>query len=180
VDEFIPASPRVVAYDPAWPQAYQQEASIVAGALAAMPHTIEHIGSTAVPGLPAKPVIDLMVGVADHRSFDEIRTALENVGYLWDPAAERHDPARKVFRKGPSDPRRLRSHHLHLTIEDGGYWRRILAFRDELRRDPAAAAEYAAVKLQLLRTCGDDSRAYTRGKRDIVKKIERAAGVDVP
>lgn len=180
MEEFVPVAPRVVAYDPAWPRAYRQEAIIIARALAQVPHTVEHIGSTAVPGLSAKPVIDLMVGVADHRRFDKIRAALEAVGYLWDPGAERHEPARKVFRKGPLDPRQLRSRHLHVTLMGGDYWRRILAFRDHLRRDPVAAAEYAAVKAQLLQTCGDDLSAYTRGKHEVVKKIERAAGVDVP
>ena len=180
MQEFVPAPPRVVPYDPVWPREYRQEADLIAEALAGVPHSIEHIGSTAVPGMPAKPVIDLMVGVADYRRFDEIREALQAMGYVWDPAAEKHEPARKVFRKGPADPRHLRSHHLHLTIVGCDYWRRILAFRDQLRRDPLAAAEYAAVKAELLRSCGDDSRAYTRGKREVVKRIERAAGVDVP
>ena len=95
--------------------------------------------------------------------------------YEWDPAAERDEPTRKVFRKGPRDYTQLRTHHLHLTVKDGDYWRRILAFRDQLRQDPNAAAQYGAVKRSLLGTCGGDSRAYTRGKHDVVKKIERAA-----
>jgi GrpB-like predicted nucleotidyltransferase (UPF0157 family) len=178
--QFMPAPPRVVPHDPAWQAAYALEARVIARALAQLPHEVEHIGSTAVPGLPAKPVIDVMVGVANYERFGEIREALDAVGYVWDPTAERDEPARKVFRKGPPDPRQLRSHHLHLTIKGSNYWRRILAFRDQLRRDPAAAAEYAEVKVETLQTCGGDSRAYTRGKHDVVKKIERAAGIDVP
>ncbi|MGI8717972.1 MAG: GrpB family protein, partial [Lapillicoccus sp.] len=96
------------------------------------------------------------------------------------PAAERDEPTRKVFRKGPRDYTQLRTHHLHLTVKDGDYWRRILAFRDQLRQDPNADGQYGAVKRSLLGTCGGDSRAYTRGKHDVVKKIERAAGVNVP
>lgn len=180
MEEPVPAAPQVVAHDVAWVAAYQREARVLGEVLRQVPHAVEHIGSTSVPGMPAKPVIDLMVGVSGYERFDEIRAALESVAYVWDPAAERDEPARKVFRKGPADPVRLRSHHLHLTIEGSGYWERILAFRDQLRRDPAAAAEYAAVKADLLRTCGGDSRAYTRGKHEVVKKIERAAGVDVP
>lgn len=178
--EFVPAPPRMVPHDPAWATAFQHEAAVLSSALAQVPHVVEHIGSTAVPGLPAKPVIDLMVGVADYESFDEILEVLEAVGYVWDPAAERDEPARKVFRKGPDDLRQLRSHHLHLTIKGCDYWRRILAFRDQLRRDPAAAAGYAAVKADLLRSCSGDSRTYTRGKHEVVKRIERAAGLDVP
>ena len=147
-------------------------------ALTEFDHAIEHVGSTAVAGLPAKPVIDIMVGVPDYDRLQEIGVALERLGYLRDAAAEQDEPARKVFRKGPADPRQLRSHHLHLTVRGGRYWCRLLAFRDQLRRDPVAAAEYAAVKASLLHTCAGDSRAYTRGKTDVVRRIERAAGVD--
>jgi len=82
-----------------------------------------------------------------------------------DPAAERDEPTRKVFRKGPRDYTQLRTHHLHLTVKYGDYWRRILAFCDQLRKDPHAAAQYGAVKRFLLGTCGGDSPAYTRGKQ---------------
>lgn len=121
-----------------------------------------------------------MVGLIDFGRFTEVREALEAAGYVWDQAAERDEPARQVFRMGPADPGRMRTDHLHLAREGGDYWRRILAFRNELRRDRAAAAEYTAVKTQLLETCGGDSRAYTRGKHAVVKRIERAAGVHVP
>jgi len=175
VSDFVPAPPRLHPYDPAWATAYRTEATLLDTALVHVPHWIEHIGSTAVPGLLAKPVIDVMVGVTDYDRFDEIRRALMGQAYEWDPAAERDEPTRKVFRKGPRDYTQLRTHHLHLTVKDGDYWRRILAFRDQLRQDPNAAAQYGAVKRSLLGTCGGDSRAYTRGKHDVVKKIERAA-----
>jgi GrpB-like predicted nucleotidyltransferase (UPF0157 family) len=175
----VPAAPLVVPYDPAWPEAFQLEADRLHAALADVAHRIEHIGSTAVVGLAAKPVIDVMVGLVDFGDFDQVRDALEVAGYAWDPAAVQDEPARQVFRKGAADPALLRTHHLHLTREGGVYWRRILAFRDQLRRAPGAAAEYAAVKTHLLETCGGDSRAYTRGKHEVVKQIERAAGVGV-
>ena len=178
--DFVPVPPLVVPYDPAWPATFQREARRLHTALSTVVHRVEHIGSTAVPGLAAKPVIDVMVGLVDFDRFDQVRAALETVGYVWDPAAERDEPTRQVFRKGPADPGELRTHHLHLTRVGSDYWRRILAFRDQLRRDPDAAAEYAAVKAYLLQTCDGDSRAYTRGKHDAVKRIERAAGVDIP
>lgn len=81
---------------------------------------------------------------------------------------------------GSANPGRMRTYHLHVAREGGDYWQRILAFRNELRRDPASAAEYTPVKTQLLETCGGDSRAYTRGKHAVVKRIERAVGVHVP
>jgi GrpB-like predicted nucleotidyltransferase (UPF0157 family) len=177
MEEFIPVAPRVVDYEPVWPGEFAREAAGLDEALGSVPHVVQHIGSTAVPGLPAKPVIDIMVGVPDYGQFDLIRERLVPMGYVWDPHAERDEPARKVFRKGPADLGQLRSHHLHLTILNGDYWRRILAFRDELRSDPSAAAAYAQVKQELLATCHGDSRAYTAGKGEIVKRIERQAGV---
>jgi GrpB-like predicted nucleotidyltransferase (UPF0157 family) len=178
VSAVSPASPRVEPYHPSWVQRYRAEEVVLHEALTSFDHSIEHVGSTAVPGLPAKPVIDIMVGVPDYARLRDIGVALKDFGYLRDVAAEQDDPARKVFRKGPADPTQLRSHHLHLTIRGGHYWRRLLAFRDQLRRDPRSAAEYAAVKASLLQTCTGDSRAYTRGKTDVVKRIERAAGID--
>jgi GrpB-like predicted nucleotidyltransferase (UPF0157 family) len=177
VNAFSPAAPRVVPYDPCWAERYRAEEAVLREALTQFDHAIAHVGSTAVTGLPAKPVIDILVGVPDYDRLREIGVALERVGYRRDVAAEQDEPARKVFRKGPADLRQLRSHHLHLTIRGGHYWCRLLAFRDQLRRDPVAAAEYAAVKASVLRTCGGDSRAYTRGKTDVVRRIERAAGV---
>ena len=121
-----------------------------------------------------------MVGVEHYERFEDIRTALESFGYVWDQHAERDEPARKVFRKGPADKAQPRSHHLHLTVLNGNYWKRILAFRNELRRNPEAAAAYTQVKRELLQTCGGDSCAYTAGKHEVVKRIERQAGGDVP
>lgn len=174
----IHAAPRVCPYDPAWQQLYADEAARLTRVLVFVAPRIEHVGSTAVPGLRAKPVIDIMVGVRDCDRFDDLRRGLEKCGYVWDRGARRDDPGRHVFRKGPADVKQLRSHHLHLTVFDGDYWRRLLAFRDQLRGDDMAAAEYAAVKTRLITTCGGDSRAYTQGKRDIVKRIERAAGLE--
>lgn len=145
-----------------------------------MAHEVEHVGSTAVPGLPAKPVIDILVGVPVGEHVERAQAALERIGYLRDPDAERDDSRRRVFRKGSADLTEMRTHHVHLTITGGDYWRRLLAFRDQLRRDPEAAAEYVAAKYEALRACRGDSRAYTAGKHEIVKKIERLAGVDVP
>lgn len=177
--DFVHAAPRVVPYDPAWAAVFAAEAALLGIALAGVPHRVGHIGSTAVPGMPAKPVVDVMVGLPDDATLDgrfaHVRTALEGLGYLWDPRALADDPGRHVFRKGPADPTQLRTHHLHLTTEGSAYWRRIIAFRDRLRADPAAAAEYAAVKHWLLQTCGGDSRAYTRGKTDVVRRLETPA-----
>lgn len=75
--KFVPASPLVVPYDPAWPEVFQREAVRLHAALGEVSHRIEHIGSTAVPGLAAKPVIDVMVGLIDLRRFNEVREALE-------------------------------------------------------------------------------------------------------
>jgi GrpB-like predicted nucleotidyltransferase (UPF0157 family) len=176
VTHHVPARPRLVPYDPSWPTIFADEARVLKAALAPVDPQIEHVGSTAVAGLPAKPVIDILVGVTGYEQFEGIRAVLADLGYAWDADAERDDPGRRVFRKGSVDAALLRTHHLHLTIVDGPYWRRLLAFRDRLRRDPAAARRYAQVKFALVQSCGGDSRGYTRGKSTIVRSIEEEAG----
>jgi GrpB-like predicted nucleotidyltransferase (UPF0157 family) len=172
-----PAAVRVEDYDPEWPRRYAEEAVVLRGALGPDVVAIEHIGSTAVPGLPAKPIIDLMAGVAGWDGFDLVVERLAAVGYRYTPEAQKDDPSRKVFRKGPSDLSHLRTHHLHVTELDGFYWRRILAFRDRLRRYPEEAAAYVALKRELAARFANESRRYTAGKTEFVTEIERLAGV---
>ena len=171
------ATVRVVEYDPKWPRLFAEEAAVLRGVFGSEPVAIEHIGSTAVPGLPAKPIIDIMAGVSGWDVFDLVVERLAAVGYRYTPEAEKDDPSRKVFRKGPSDLSHLRTHHLHVTELDGFYWQRMLAFRDRLRSHPEEAAAYVALKRELASRFANESRRYTAGKAEFVIEIERRAGV---
>ena len=162
----------VVAYDAGWAAAFAGERTRIAAALAGACEGIEHIGSTAVEGLEAKPIIDLMVGIAaDARTQGGAVAALRGLGY--ERREEGDFPGRLFFRRRSPDGQV--THHLSLTVLDGGYWNDQLAFRDALRRDPELRRRYAALKLQLARD-SPDRLSYTRGKTALVREALAAAG----
>lgn len=162
----------VVPYDPSWPIKFEEERQVLGNILAPwMVGSIEHIGSTAVPGLAAKPVIDIMVGV---ESVDASRLAISAVAdaqYVYWPykADTMH-----WFCK-PSDAHR--THHLHLIPYGSWFWRARLGFRDTLRADPVLAEEYAQLKYRLAEKYREDREAYTEAKSDFVQRILSLIGM---
>lgn len=168
---------RLGPYDPDWPARYAEEAELLRHTLGGSLIAIEHVGSTAVPDLAAKPVIDILAAVRSLDEFPEVMARLEGIGYVYTPESEADDPSRRVFRKGPPDPTRFRTHHLHVTEHGGYYWRRLIAFRDHLRSHPEDAAAYLALKQDLATRHAADPARYTREKRDFVREIEKKAGI---
>lgn len=161
--------------DPTWAEVFEREARAILAALSPLgPIRVEHIGSTAVAGIRAKPVIDIMVGVESYARFDDYRGRLESLHYDYDERALHDDPDRHVFRKGPQPPQ-LRTHHLHFTLWGGRYWVRILAFRDYLRAHASVAEEYERLKAELADRFAEDSRSYTRGKGAFVRRVQAIA-----
>lgn len=158
-------------YDAGWPAAYQDEALSIAAALGPELVAIEHVGSTAVAGMPAKPIIDILAAVAAWEHLDVHVAALHAIGYVYTPHSETDDPGRRVFRK-PSDLTLDRTHHLHVTQFGSPYWRRIIRFRDHLRADPEAAERYAELKRQLAEAFELDPDQYTSGKAHFVRLID--------
>jgi GrpB-like predicted nucleotidyltransferase (UPF0157 family) len=130
---------------------------------------IQHIGSTAVPGLAAKPVIDMMAGVRDLEEAREAFEPLAEQGYEYTP----HRPRTHRFAKA-------QTHGLHLTEVDTDLWRERVAFRDALRADPGLAVEYQELKLRLAQEHGSDIGAYTVGKRPFVGRVLADAGIALP
>jgi GrpB-like predicted nucleotidyltransferase (UPF0157 family) len=174
---YRPARVHVEEYDARWPEMYRDEALRIGAAIGDDLVAIEHVGSTAVPGLPAKPIIDILVAVATRADLGDLITTLGELGYAYTPESEADDPDRRVFRKGPTDMSSLRTHHLHVTEPESFYWRRIIAFRDHLRSDPSDAAAYARLKEELIAEFARDSRGYTAAKQEFVTAIERKRGV---
>ena len=170
---YRPARVVVEEYDERWPSLYAEEAARIMRAIGDDLVAIEHIGSTAVPGMTSKPIIDILTAVSTWDRFDQMIRALQAIGYLYTPESEADDPARRVFRKGPEDMTLPRTHHLHVTDPDSAYWRRIIGFRDHLRRHPADAAAYGELKFTLARRFEHDSRGYTDAKHEFVTSIER-------
>jgi GrpB-like predicted nucleotidyltransferase (UPF0157 family) len=163
----------IVPYDPTWPALYAAEAARVRAALPRdLVVAIEHFGSTAVPGLAAKPVIDILVAVPSIAVARERAVApLTALGYAFWADNPKRD--RLFFVKGlPPAPRR--THHIHMTEPEGEAWQR-LRFRDHLRARPEAREAYLAVKLDLARRFPEDREAYTEGKQDFVDEIMRQA-----
>ena len=161
--------------DPSWPTAYAGERAAIAEVLGTLARGIEHIGSTSIPGIRAKPILDVMVGVGSFNQFEDCRSRLEAMGYVYDPLAMQDDPDRRVFRRGPADQMLPRTHHLHMTRFGGWYWRRILAFRDHLRRNPRVATDYERLKIDLAERFREDGRRYTAGKGAFVREIQAIA-----
>ncbi len=136
----------IVPYDPAWPRRFEEERAVLAAAFAGSEAAIEHIGSTAVPGLAAKPVIDILIGLSTLDEAAHRRPALEQAGYEYVPEYERVIPQRRYFRKPRFGPREF---HLHCVLGDSDLWTRHVAFRDYLRAHPESAAAYEALKRHL-------------------------------
>lgn len=157
---------RVVPYDPAWPELFAAEAARIAAALQGLPLGLEHMGSTGVPGLAAKPVVDILAGRPPGSAAAPYVEALVRAGYAH--RGEQGIPGREFFRRG--DPR---AYHLHLAEEGSDPWRTPLAFRDALRADPALAAEYARLKRELAARFPRDREAYIEGKGPFVARVLR-------
>jgi GrpB-like predicted nucleotidyltransferase (UPF0157 family) len=161
----------VVQYDPEWPLRFEAERSVLERVLAPwLEGGIHHVGSTAIPGIAAKPIIDIMAGVRD---LDAARAAFEplrEISYAYSP----HRPgiAHHFAKPSPRDP----EYSLHLTEVESDLWRERLAFRDALRADTNLAAEYEALKLRLAQEHRDVGN-YTRGKRDFVARVLASAGL---
>ena len=157
-------------YDPAWPEQFELEAGLIRRVLRDNCLEIYHIGSTSVPGLAAKPIIDIMPVVRSLDGVDEARDALEALGYEY--LGEFGIPGRRYLRKGGDE----RTHQVHIFAQgDGANITRHLAFRDYLRAHPAAREEYAALKRALAERYPYDIESYCDGKDAFVKRCEREA-----
>jgi GrpB-like predicted nucleotidyltransferase (UPF0157 family) len=165
------AAVRIVAYDPSWTTRFAEERAALDAVLAPwLAGPIEHIGSTAVPGLVAKPVIDIMAAVDTLDASRAALPALAPLHYVYFPY--RADIMHWLCK--PSDA--VRTHHLHLVPFDSALWHDRLAFRDYVRRHPPVAAEYAALKLELAAKYEFDRAAYTDAKEPFVRRVLALAG----
>jgi len=170
----VPAPVVIVDYDPAWPAAFERERDLLRWVLGDLLLEVEHIGSTAVPGLDAKPIIDIMAAVGRLDDAEAAASLLERLGYEYAPELNAAIPERRFFRKRASG---RRTHHLHIVEPNCDFWRRHLLFRDYLRAHPAAARCYARLKRELAGRCGDDLHRYTDAKTPFIREIEARARV---
>lgn len=160
---------RVVAADMRWPELFRAEADRVAAAVARTglaPLALEHVGSTAVAGLAAKPILDLITGYLPGADLQPYLKLCVSLGY--EPRGPQGVAERELLVFGPAI---ARTHHLNLVELGGRFWREHLVFRDRLRADPALASAYAALKRKLARRHAGDRGAYTAGKAAFVAGV---------
>jgi GrpB-like predicted nucleotidyltransferase (UPF0157 family) len=156
----------IVGYDASWPARFAVERALLEQRLQPwLTGTIEHIGSTAVPGLPAKPILDIMAPVASLVVGRPAIAAAAEVGYVY--YAYKADVMHWFCKPSPQS----RTHHLHLVPYGSALWMQRLRFRDALRADPALAAEYAAHNRELARRFRHDREAYTEAKTPFVERV---------
>jgi GrpB-like predicted nucleotidyltransferase (UPF0157 family) len=156
----------VAPYDPDWPCRFDRERVVLAAVFAGSGAVIEHVGSTAVPDLGAKPVIDIMVGLSRLADAEARTRALETAGYEYVHEYEQQLPERRYFRKPSSGPR---AYHLHCVVKGSAFWVRHLAFRDYLRAHPDASAAYYQLKRDLAARL--DKGEYTEAKSPFIEDI---------
>ncbi|MBV9280085.1 MAG: GrpB family protein [Chloroflexi bacterium] len=156
-------------YDLAWPQMFDQERLRLRDVLGSLAVVIEHVGSTAVPGLAAKPMIDLLVGV---RSLDAARSRcvepLWSLGYTYLAHYESWLPGEMLFRKGMPGPW---THHVHVTEPAGPRWDELILIRDYLRRHPEIASAYGHLKKALALVFEGDIAGYRAGKGPFLAQV---------
>jgi GrpB-like predicted nucleotidyltransferase (UPF0157 family) len=159
------ATVRIVDYDPSWPDRFELETARIANALGPVAHRIEHVGSTSVPGLAAKPVVDIMVTVDDSDDDAAFVPALTSAGYVLRVI----EPMHRMFRTPARDV------HVHLWRTGSDEERRLVLFRDWLRVNEADRRRYESVKRELASHTWEHSGDYAKAKTDVVEEIMRHA-----
>jgi GrpB-like predicted nucleotidyltransferase (UPF0157 family) len=159
----------IVAPDPSWPAKFEREAARIRAALpAGLIRRIDHIGSTAVSGLAAKPIIDIMLELTDFARAGETIPVLKALGYVFWP--DNPDPHHRFFVRGMPPYGTGRTHHVHI-YELAAKRERQLRFRDLLRADSQALAAYAALKHRLAAAHRSDREAYTQAKAAFIDDL---------
>ncbi|HEX6126414.1 MAG TPA: GrpB family protein [Pyrinomonadaceae bacterium] len=161
----------VVPHQLQWRDEFNEEARLVAAALGDNVAAVHHIGSTAIPYIYSKPIIDLLVEVHEIREVDRLSSAMESLGY--EIKGEFGIPGRRYFRK--DNPRGIRTHQIHIFESGSSQIERHLAFRDYLIAHPDEARKYGDLKRKLADEHPEDPERYMDGKDGFIKEIDRSA-----
>lgn len=163
----------IVPYDPRWPAQFEEEKTRLIADIGAYVLSIEHIGSTAVPGLAAKPVIDILIGVHSLQEASLFIPPLEARGYEYVPQYEDEMPFRRYLHRKVNGEH---THHLHMVEPTTHFYKVQLAFRDYLRTHPETRDAYAALKINLAEKYRNDRMAYTDAKSDFIFGVLEQCG----
>ncbi|WP_194755979.1 GrpB family protein [Aliidiomarina indica] len=153
-------------YNSKWPELFEQEKTFLLEKIGScLVGSVEHVGSTAVPGMIAKPIIDIMFGVEGLESSKGAIEVLQSNGYCYYPY--KSDVMHWFCKPSPE----LRTHHLHLVPYQSPLWKERIRFRELLRENPKVAEEYAALKQSLAAEMASDRESYTDSKSLFIKKV---------
>jgi len=156
---------RLVPYTPAWAALFEEEKARLSRALGEWALDIQHVGSTAIPGGVAKPIIDIGIAVADFDRAYACVPLVVDMGYEYQ--GENGIPRRHYFvRRNPAT-----THHIHMFEQESRNWQDHILFRDYLRNHPAAVIEYTELKIRLAEKFPTDREAYTNGKGEFISRI---------
>lgn len=158
----------VVAYTAAWAECFAVVREELIRVFAPLAIAVEHIGSTSVAGLAAKPVIDLLLGAGSLGDIEAKIPALGECGYAYIAKYEQELPQRRYFVKSSTTQLRI---HLHAVERDSRLWQQHLAFRDALRADAALRSRYQSLKLRLAHEFADDKAAYQSAKSPFIQAV---------
>lgn len=161
---------KLVPHDPRWVQQYEEEAERLTAVFQPILVGIHHIGSTSIPGIKAKPIIDMMIVVSSITAVDTLIEPMADLGYI--SKGENGIAGRHYFRKGSDEHH---THHIHTYPENHPEIARHLNFRDYLRHHPADAAAYSDLKERLAQRYEHDVEMYTNSKTAFIRNVENKA-----
>jgi len=163
-------------YNPAWPAMFEEEKTRILAVAGSYIQDIQHVGSTSVPGLGAKPTIDILIGLSDLALVEKCVPPLQGLGYEY--LGENGLPERHFFRRPPGTSWIGRTHNVHMVVKGSREWRRMVTFRDYLRIHPEAVQQYYALKQELANQYSshqDTYKIYPEGKTEFIESILRAS-----
>ena len=163
----------VVPYDEKWKLRFEEIAGEVSAAVGSLALSIEHVGSTSVPGLAAKPIIDIDVVIEDESKLQAVIGALAKIGYQYE--GNLGIPGREAF--GYEGKTHLMEHHLYVCPKDSPELRRHVSFRNYLRAHPEAVKEYSRIKEEAARLFPHDIDGYINHKGTLIEKIYKEIGL---
>lgn len=159
----------VVPYDPEWPELFAELGARLRGALGDIALRIDHIGSTSIHGLAAKPIIDVQISVASFDPLDTFRVPLESLGFVF--RSQNPELTKRYFRESPGERRT----HIHVRRLGSFHQQFPLLFRDYMRLHPSDVEEYAALKYRLAGEYGSDRAGYVEAKMPLIWEIMKKA-----
>lgn len=161
-------------YNPKWKTLFEEESALIFSAAEDFIVDIQHIGSTAIPDIVAKPIIDILAAINSLSNIAKIIDPLKTVGFIY--RGEQGIPDRHLFVKGGED---YRTHHLHVVEKEHSEWAKHIIFRNYLRKHPQEAQEYSKLKQDLLKKYELDREKYTESKSNFVERILKKAKQDL-